>query len=71
MDTHDSPVRDEVWALYRLAQDRTGGVSTLLEWDSNIPAWPDLLAELAKARAVREGRSPAPDAEPVAAAACG
>ena len=58
MDTHDSPVRDEVWALYRLAQERTGGVSTLLEWDSNIPAWPDLLAELGKAKAVRDGWLP-------------
>lgn len=63
MDTHDSPVRDEVWALYRLAQQRTQGVSTLLEWDSDIPDWPDLLAELGKARAVREGWLPevAPD----------
>ncbi|TMJ16429.1 MAG: DUF692 domain-containing protein [Alphaproteobacteria bacterium] len=62
MDTHDSPVRDEVWALYRLAQERTGGVSTLLEWDSNIPAWPDLLGELGKAKAVREGWLPAAEA---------
>jgi uncharacterized protein (UPF0276 family) len=59
MDTHDSPVRDEVWALYALAQARTGGVSTLLEWDANIPAWPDLLAELAKAV---PARTPAPPA---------
>ena len=58
MDTHDSPVRDEVWALYRLAQQRTGGVSTLLEWDANIPAWADLLAELGKAKAVRSGWLP-------------
>jgi uncharacterized protein (UPF0276 family) len=70
VDTHDSPVRDEVWALYRLAQERTGGVSTLLEWDSNIPAWPDLLDELGKAKAVREGWLPEAEArEPVAA--CG
>ena len=66
MDTHDSPVRDEVWALYRLAQARTGGASTLLEWDANIPAWSELIAELAKARTVREA---AEAAEPLAA--CG
>jgi uncharacterized protein (UPF0276 family) len=54
MDTHDSPVRDEVWPLYALSQARTGGVSTLLEWDADIPAWEDLVAELAKARDVRE-----------------
>jgi uncharacterized protein (UPF0276 family) len=58
MDTHDSPVRDEVWPLYALAQARTGGVSTLLEWDAEIPAWDDLLAELAKARDVREADPP-------------
>jgi hypothetical protein len=66
MDTHDSPVRDEVWALYRRAQERTGGVSTLLEWDANIPAWSELVAELGKAKAVREGWLPAA-AGPVAA----
>ncbi|MFN3387690.1 MAG: DUF692 domain-containing protein [Allosphingosinicella sp.] len=66
MDTHDSPVRDEVWALYRRAQGRTGGVSTLLEWDSNIPAWPDLVAELAKTRTARAE----PEVREPAAAAC-
>jgi uncharacterized protein (UPF0276 family) len=53
LDTHDSPVLEPVWALYALAQRRTGGVSTLLEWDANIPPWEELLAELAKARAHR------------------
>ncbi|HEX8655639.1 MAG TPA: DUF692 domain-containing protein [Allosphingosinicella sp.] len=53
MDTHDKPVRDEVWPLYALAQERTGGVSTLLEWDADIPLWEDMLAELAKAKAAR------------------
>jgi uncharacterized protein (UPF0276 family) len=78
MDTHDSPVRDEVWPLYALAQKRTGGVSTLLEWDADIPAWPDLIAELGKAKKVREGRLPeasaagaAPAAVAAAMAACG
>jgi uncharacterized protein (UPF0276 family) len=55
VDTHDSPVPDAVWPLYALVQERTGGVSTLLEWDSNIPPYADLLAELDKARAVAAG----------------
>jgi uncharacterized protein (UPF0276 family) len=55
VDTHDSPVLDAVWDLYALAMARTGGVATLLEWDSDIPPWEELLAELGKARAVREG----------------
>jgi uncharacterized protein (UPF0276 family) len=60
VDTHDSPVLDAVWDLYALAMARTGGVATLLEWDSDIPPWDELLAELAKARSVRErGSGPA------------
>jgi uncharacterized protein (UPF0276 family) len=60
LDTHDSPVLEPVWALYALAMRRTGGVSTLLEWDSSIPPYEELLAELAKAKAWRS-------AEPVCA----
>lgn len=59
MDTHDHPVPDAVWPLYALAQARTGGVSTLLEWDANIPPYEDLLAELAKARLHRDHREAA------------
>lgn len=50
IDTHDAPVPDAVWQLYALAQELTGGVSALLEWDADIPPYPALLAELAKAR---------------------
>ncbi|MES3025831.1 MAG: DUF692 domain-containing protein [Pseudomonadota bacterium] len=58
IDTHDSPVPTAVWRLYALAQKLTGGVSTLLEWDANIPAYPELLAELGKARAAMHGDLP-------------
>lgn len=50
IDTHDGPVIERVWKLYRLAASRTGGVSTLLEWDSNMPKFPILHAEVLKAR---------------------
>lgn len=53
LDTHDRPVAAPVWGLYALAQQHTGGASTLLEWDSDIPEFGALLAELAKAKAVR------------------
>jgi uncharacterized protein (UPF0276 family) len=53
LDTHDSPVLEPVWALYALAMRLTGGVSTLLEWDSSIPPYEELIAELAKAKAWR------------------
>ena len=49
LDTHDSPVLEPVWARYALTQRLAGGVSTLLEWDSNIPPYEELLAELGKA----------------------
>jgi len=47
-----------VWRLYKLAQELTGGVSTLLEWDANIPDFPDLVLELKKAEAVIDGIIP-------------
>ena len=62
VDTHDGPPPDTVWRLYRLAQELTGGVATLLEWDANIPPYERLLAELDKARAVRRGEAVAPSA---------
>lgn len=58
IDTHDRPVPAPVWCLYKLAQELTGGVSTLLEWDANIPDFPDLVAEVRKADAVLRGVIP-------------
>lgn len=54
VDTHDRPVCDEVWALYAEAWATGGPFPTLLEWDASIPPMPEVLAELAKARQVRE-----------------
>jgi uncharacterized protein (UPF0276 family) len=58
IDTHDQPVPSEVWKLYAQAQQLTGGVSTLLEWDAKIPDYPDLLTELYKAREALKGNIP-------------
>ena len=58
IDTHDQPVPSAVWHLYKLAQELTGGVSTLLEWDANIPKYTELVKELDKARAVLKGIIP-------------
>jgi uncharacterized protein (UPF0276 family) len=66
IDTHDHPVPAPVWPLYVKACAVAGGVSTLLEWDARIPPFPQLVAELAKARAARDGLLP--QADPVAAA---
>jgi uncharacterized protein (UPF0276 family) len=54
LDTHSDHVIDEVWALYRRACERAGDVSTLIEWDDDIPPWEVLMAEADKARAIRD-----------------
>src|SRR5262249_14320826 len=54
LDTHSDFVRDEVLALYRRAIGRLGAVSTLIEWDEDIPEWDVLSAEAQKARVCRE-----------------
>jgi uncharacterized protein (UPF0276 family) len=53
LDTHSDHVKDDVWALYRRAVARCGAVSTLVEWDDDIPEWDVLSAEAATARAMR------------------
>ncbi len=55
IDTHDRPVLRDVWELYRLAWTRTGGASTLLEWDGNIPSFAECHAELLKAKRYMDG----------------
>jgi uncharacterized protein (UPF0276 family) len=54
IDTHDAPVCDEVWALYSDAIRRLGSVSTLIEWDGNIPDFARLQQEAQSARKVRD-----------------
>lgn len=49
IDTHGAPVSTDVWSLYAEALDRFGPVPTLIEWDTDIPSLPVLLAEAATA----------------------
>ena len=50
IDSHDRPVADGVWALYRKAIDVLGPVATMIERDGNIPPLLELLSELDLAR---------------------
>ena len=50
IDTHDNHVINPVWELYRLACQLTGDVSTLLEWDANIPEFDVVHNEVLRAR---------------------
>lgn len=52
VDTHDRPVSTAVWDLYRSVVARAGPWPTLIEWDTDIPAWPDLEAEVMRAESV-------------------
>jgi uncharacterized protein (UPF0276 family) len=52
IDTHDHPIRIEVWDLYRAAVERFGPISTMIERDDNIPPLAEVVAELSEARAI-------------------
>jgi len=54
LDTHSDHVKAEVWALYQRAIRRTGAVSTLIEWDEQIPTFDVLAKEAALARKHRD-----------------
>ncbi len=64
VDTHDAPVSQPVWELYRAAVTRFGEVPTMIERDANIPPLEELVAELDVARELaataRAERSQAP-----------
>ena len=54
IDTHDEPVCDAVWALYKETIDRAGPLNTMVEWDADIPEYSRLEDEIAKARRIYE-----------------
>ncbi len=52
VDTHDHPVVEPVWELYRYTCERFGEVATMIERDDNIPELSELITELNRARAI-------------------
>lgn len=69
LDNHGDHVRPQVWALYERAVRRIGAVSTLIEWDENIPAFEVLAREAAlarehRARAIATGEEKPREAAP-------
>ncbi len=69
LDTHNDHVVDPVWDLYRHVIQRMGGISTLLEWDADIPHFDVVHAEALKARRLIEDLEEIESAEPEYAAA--
>ena len=55
VDTHDQPVCDGVWELFRMAWQRTNGASTLLEWDGDVPEFERVHAEVLRAKDFMSG----------------
>ena len=49
LDTHDHPVIDPVWKIYKRAIERCGRTATLLEWDDKIPSFEEVHREALKA----------------------
>jgi uncharacterized protein len=54
IDSHGAPVADPVWALYARVIGRAGPLPTLIEWDNDLPDWPELAAEAGRAARVLE-----------------
>lgn len=52
IDSHDTPVKDPVWALYETLIARIGPTATLIEWDNDVPDWPVLRREAGLAGAI-------------------
>jgi uncharacterized protein (UPF0276 family) len=52
IDAHGSEVVDPVWALYAEVIAAHGPMPTLIEWDTDVPDWPVLAAEAARATAI-------------------
>ncbi len=50
LDSHSHSVHDSVWELYKKTLLHLGPLPTLIEWDNNIPEFPVLYAEAAKAQ---------------------
>lgn len=56
IDDHGREVADPVWALYAHTLAQAGrNVPTLIEWDNDVPAFPALEAEAARAAGILEG----------------
>ncbi|TJZ87026.1 DUF692 domain-containing protein [Paracoccus hibiscisoli] len=55
IDSHGAAVADPVWTLYSEVIARIGPCATLVEWDNDLPDWPVLAAEAARADRILTG----------------
>lgn len=57
IDAHDRAVADPVWTIYAQTLACSGPVPTLIEWDNEVPEWPELFAEARQADALLQRRA--------------
>jgi hypothetical protein len=58
IDTHEGPIIDAVWDLFEFTiNEMERPVSTLIEWDTNVPPLADVLAEAKRAEMSLRGKS--------------
>ena len=55
IDTHNQPVCDEVWDIYRSCVERLPNTPSLIEWDSDLPDFSVLIEEQNKAADIASG----------------
>jgi uncharacterized protein (UPF0276 family) len=54
IDSHDAPVPEPVWSLFRQVLELTGPSSVIVEWDNLLPPVERLLAEATEANRVMD-----------------
>jgi uncharacterized protein len=52
IDTHNAPVDELVWDLFRYTVRLTGPIPTLIEWDAEVPEFSVLRAEVQRAETI-------------------
>jgi uncharacterized protein (UPF0276 family) len=55
IDTHGEPVHAPVWELFRWYGERYGTINPMIERDSDVPPWSELVGELATMTAIVAG----------------
>jgi len=61
IDDHGSPVTDATWRLFERFVRSAGPRPTLIEWDSDVPAFDVLLAEAARADEIMQAAAALPE----------
>ncbi|MEM6386951.1 MAG: DUF692 domain-containing protein [Pseudomonadota bacterium] len=54
IDSHGREVAEPVWSLYEMVIAKGGAKPSLIEWDTDVPEWPVLEAEAARAARILE-----------------